>query len=154
VNPKLVYWTIALANLAVIVVWRARRARGPARRGAHAPAHDARVGALVGLFLVSYLAKVAWLGKEDRSGWTASTTRCSASTRLCIAAMLCAGGIALYRALRFQARLRPAGRFRPAATSCRAVGSTAARASGEVVGRTRVRHRDRRLGGMLLRASD
>src|SRR5258705_11264999 len=63
--------------------------------------------ALVGLFLVSYGAKVAWLGKEDRSGWTGFDHAILGIHELCITAMLLAGGVALYRALRFQAKLRP-----------------------------------------------
>ena len=107
-NPKLVYWTVALANLAVIVACGTRGVRA-IRRG-EVRAHRRMMlsaSALVGLFLVSYLAKVAWLGKEDRSGWTALDHVILGTHELCIAAMLLGGGYALFRALRFQARLRP-----------------------------------------------
>ena len=59
------------------------------------------------LFLVSYLAKVVLLGKEDRSGWTGLDHAILGTHELCIAVMLCAGGFALYRGWRFQATLRP-----------------------------------------------
>src|SRR5262249_29140693 len=63
--------------------------------------------ALVGLFLASYVAKVAWLGKEDRSAWTPIDHAILGTHELCIAAMLVAGSYALFRGWRFQAALRP-----------------------------------------------
>ena len=107
-SPSLIYWTAALANLAVIVACGARGVRA-IRRG-EVRAHRRMMltsTALVALFLVSYLLKVAWLGKENRAGWTALDHAILGVHELCITAMLLAGGYALYRALRFQARLRP-----------------------------------------------
>jgi len=108
VKANLVYWTAALANLAVIVGCATRGVRA-IRRG-EVRAHRQMMltsTALVALFLGSYLLKVAWLGREDRSAWTAIDYALLYTHELCIAAMLVAGGIALYRALRFQDRLRP-----------------------------------------------
>jgi putative membrane protein len=108
VDPKLLYWTVALANLGVIVVCAARGVRA-IRRG-EVRRHRRLMltaSALVGLFLASYLAKVAWLGKEDRSRWTALDHAVLGIHELCVTAMLIAGGYALFRALRFQALLRP-----------------------------------------------
>src|SRR5262249_55582033 len=71
VNAKLLFWTVALANLALIVACGSRGVRA-IRRG-EVRAHRRMMltaTALVALFLASYVAKVAWLGKEDRSGWT------------------------------------------------------------------------------------
>ena len=71
-NAKLVFWTVALADLAIVVACGARGVRA-IRRG-EVRTHRRMMlmsTALVALFLVSYLAKVAWLGKEDRSAWTA-----------------------------------------------------------------------------------
>ena len=107
-TANLVFWTVALANLGVVVACGARGVRA-IRRG------DARTHrrmmlaatALVGLFLLSYLLKVAWLGREDRSAWTAIDYAILYTHELCIAAMLVAGGTALFRGLRFQSRLRP-----------------------------------------------
>ena len=102
-DPKLLYWTAALANLGVIVFagWRAIAAirRGDVvghRRGMRI------AGGLVFLFLVSYAAKVVLLGKEDRSAWTSVDYAILYTHELCIAGMLLAGGFALYRASGFR----------------------------------------------------
>jgi uncharacterized membrane protein YozB (DUF420 family) len=108
VTANLWFWTIALANLGVIVACGARGV-GAIRRG------DARThrrmmlaaAALVALFLVSYLLKVAWLGHGDRSAWTSLDYAILYTHELCIAGMLVAGAIALFRGLRFQRLLRP-----------------------------------------------
>jgi putative membrane protein len=116
VTANLLYWTAALANLAVIVACGARGIRA-VRRG-EVRTHRRMMltaSALVALFLVSYLAKVAWLGKEDRSAWTGLDHAILYTHELCVAAMLCAGGYALYRALRFQALLRPGWSIPPGA---------------------------------------
>jgi uncharacterized membrane protein YozB (DUF420 family) len=108
VNAKLVFWTIALANLALIVACGARGVRA-IRRG-EVRAHRRMMlmaTALVALFLVSYVAKVAWLGKEDRAAWTALDHAILATHESAIAAMLLAGGYALFRGWGFQRVLRP-----------------------------------------------
>jgi len=108
VNAKLVFWTVALADLAIVVACGARGVRA-IRRG-EVRTHRRMMltsTALVALFLASYVAKVAFLGKEDRSGWTALDHAILGTHELCIAAMLLAGAWALFRAWRFQARLRP-----------------------------------------------
>jgi uncharacterized membrane protein YozB (DUF420 family) len=108
VKANLVYWTAALANLAVIVGCGSRGVAAIRRGAVRTHRRMMLVStALVALFLVSYLLKVAWLGKEDRSAWTSLDYAFLYTHELCIAAMLVAGAIALYRALRFQARLRP-----------------------------------------------
>ena len=107
-TPNLWFWTIALANLGVIVACGARGVR--AIRSGDARTHRRMMltaVALVGLFLLSYLAKVAWLGHEDRSAWTRIDYAVLYVHELCIAGLLVAGGIALYRGLRFQRVLRP-----------------------------------------------
>jgi putative membrane protein len=107
-DPKLLYWTCALANLAIIVACGARGVRA-VRRG-EIRTHRRMMltaTALVAVFLASYLLKVAWLGKEDRGAWTALDTTVLYTHESCIAAMLLAGGYALFKALRFQGRLGP-----------------------------------------------
>ena len=107
-TANLLYWTGALANLAVIVACGARGIRA-IQRGevrAHRRMMLTATG-LVALFLVSYVLKVAWLGKEDRSGWTALDHAILGIHELCVTAMLLAGLYALFRALRFQSGLRP-----------------------------------------------
>ena len=105
-DPKLLYWTGALVNLLVIVGCvgfgvRAIR-RGELRRHRRLMLAAA---SLVGLFLVSYVFKVAVLGKEDRSLWTGVDYAVLYVHELCIAAMLLGGGIAAFRAWRFRAAL-------------------------------------------------
>ena len=155
-NPKLVYWTLALANLAIIVTCGTRGIRA-IRRG------DVRThlrmmltaSALVALFLVSYFAKVAWLGKEDRTRWTALDRAILGVHELCITAMLLAGGIALYRAWRFSARLRPGWTVPPGADAL--PGRTQHRRAGRIAGWSGVLAFVTAIGvwaGMLLRAAD
>ncbi len=117
-TASLVYWSAALANLAVIVACGARGVRA-IRRG-EVRTHRRLMlvsSALVALFLVSYLAKVAWLGKEDRSAWTALDHAILYTHETCIAAMLIAGGYALFRGWRFQPLLRPDWVIPPGADS-------------------------------------
>lgn len=105
-DPKLLFWTGALANLAVIVACGALGVRA-IRRGDAATHRTLMVAsaALVGLFLVSYVAKVAVLGGEDRSAWTALDHALLYVHELCIAVMLVAGGVALALAWRFRRRV-------------------------------------------------
>ncbi len=102
-DPKLAYWTWALANLLAVVAcvgFGVRRIR----------AGDVRThrrlmlaaSALVGLFLVSYLVKVAALGKEDRSLWTTADYAILYTHEACIAVMLVGGALAGWRAWRFR----------------------------------------------------
>ena len=153
-NPKLVYWTVALANLAVIVVCGARGVRAIRRGEVRTHRRMMLVSvALVALFLASYLAKVAWLGKEDRSAWTAFDHAVLGIHELCIAAMLIAGGVALYRALRFQAKLRPSWSIPAGALPGRAQhrrAGTVAKWSGALAFVTAIGV----WAGMLLRATD
>jgi len=105
-SASLLYWTAALANLAVIVVCMGLGVRC-IRRGA-LRAHTRAMGAataLVGLFLLSYLVKLALLGREDRSGWSGAELALLYAHELCIAALLGGGGAALLRGRRLRARL-------------------------------------------------
>jgi putative membrane protein len=156
VNPKLVYWTLALTNLAVIVGCGARGVRA-IRRG-EVRTHRRLMltaSALVALFLVSYLAKVAWLGKEDRTAWTALDHAVLGIHELCVAAMLLAGGVALYRALRFQAKLGPGWSIPPGADAL--PGRNQHRRAGTIAKWSGVLAFVTAIGvwaGMLLRAAD
>ena len=117
-TASLVYWTVALANLGVIVACGARGVRAIRRGEVRSHRRLMLVScALVALFLVSYLAKVAWLGKEDRSAWTALDHAFLYTHETCIAAMLIAGGYALYRGWRFQPLLRPGWAIPPGVDS-------------------------------------
>lgn len=105
-DPKLLYWSGALLNLAVIVgcVAEGVRAirRGEVRRHRRLMLTCA---ALVALFFVSYGMKVAMLGKEDRELWTGLDHALLYVHELCITAMLLAGSYAGFRAWRFRAKL-------------------------------------------------
>jgi putative membrane protein len=109
VDPKLLFWCAALANLGAIVLSAATGVRA-VRRG-DVRTHRRRMltsAALVGLFLVAYLLKVALLGREDRSLWSGLDRAVLYVHELCVAAMLGGGGYAAWRALAFRARLGPA----------------------------------------------
>lgn len=114
-DAKLVYWTAALANLAVIaaclVAGVARIRRGDLR------GHRRRMlaaAALVGLFLISYALKLALLGREDRSHWAPLDLAILYVHELCIGAMLAAGAAAGILARRLQRRLTGAAQLLPA----------------------------------------
>ena len=105
-DPKLVYWTLALANLGAIagcLLAGVLRIRGRDVRG-----HRRRMlaaSALVGLFLSSYVLKPIFLGREDRSQWRAFDRALLYTHELCVAAALAAGAVAGFCAWRFRARL-------------------------------------------------
>ena len=101
-EAKLAYWTAALANLALavgFVVAGVRRIRRGNVAG-HRRAMMAGV-ALVVLFLVSYGFKVVFLGREDRSAWSATSLTVLYVHEFCIAAMVVAGAVAISLARRF-----------------------------------------------------
>jgi uncharacterized membrane protein YozB (DUF420 family) len=106
-DPKLLFWCIALANLALIVGFALTGVQA-VRRG-DVRMHRRRMliaASLVALFLVSYLAKVAVLGREDRSLWTALDRTVLYVHETFVVLMLGGGGFAAWRAWRF--RLGPA----------------------------------------------
>lgn len=70
-SAKLVFWTASFINLSAVVLL-VLRGRVEARRGRIA-AHRRSMhlaAALVGLFVVAYVAKVLFLGKEDLAVWS------------------------------------------------------------------------------------
>jgi uncharacterized membrane protein YozB (DUF420 family) len=106
-DAKLVFWCVALANLCAIVVFALTGVRA-VRRG-DVRTHRRRMllaASLVGLFLVSYLLKVAVLGREDRSLWTALDRTVLYIHETFVVLMLGGGAFAAWRAWRF--RLGPA----------------------------------------------
>jgi uncharacterized membrane protein YozB (DUF420 family) len=108
VTGSLWFWSASLANLAGIVLcgWAGIRAV----RGGDVRTHRACMATcamLVGAFLAAYAAKVALIGREDRSAWTRLDYAVLYAHELCIAAMLGAGALALWRAWRFRRALAP-----------------------------------------------
>ena len=113
-DAKLVFWTLALVNLAVMVgctLVGVRRIRAKDVRGHRRMMLTA--ASLVVLFLVAYGIKVVTLGHEDKSRWTSLDYTVLYVHETCIAVMLLAGGYAGYRALRFRRSL-PEGDLPPA----------------------------------------
>jgi uncharacterized membrane protein YozB (DUF420 family) len=97
VDPKLLYWSGALLNMAVIAALAVHGVRC-ARRGElarHARSMRA-AGLLVGLFLVSYVLKLAVLGREEMERWSPRAVGVLRFHELCVLTMLLAGGTALW----------------------------------------------------------
>jgi uncharacterized membrane protein YozB (DUF420 family) len=107
-DPKLVYWTGALANLLVIVtcaafaVVRIRRGdiRGHKRLMLTA-------SSLVVLFLVSFVLKGVVLGGEDVAAWSTFHRTVLRTHETFVLAMLLGGAYAGSRAWRFRRTLGP-----------------------------------------------
>jgi uncharacterized membrane protein YozB (DUF420 family) len=72
-DPKLLYWSLALANMAVVVGFAAAGVRA-VRRGELTRHRRCMTTAawLVGVFLASYLAKRFWAGSEDLAIWSSA----------------------------------------------------------------------------------
>jgi putative membrane protein len=98
-DPKVAYWTAALANMVAVVVCavlgvrRIRRAEISAHRRLMTTA-----AILVGLFLLSYVAKVALLGREPLELWEPRFIAVLRLHETCVAVMVLAGARALYLA--------------------------------------------------------
>ena len=92
-DPKILFWTGALALMSGVVACAAagisRRRRGdiPGHRRAMLSA-----SALVGLFLLSYLVKLALFGHEQLSTWSPGDRLLLEIHETCVAVMLVAGG--------------------------------------------------------------
>jgi hypothetical protein len=102
-DPRLAYWTFALLDLGAVVGF-AIAGISALRRG-DVPRHHRRMltaAALVGLFLLSYVVKLAVLGREDRASWEPFSIWMLRIHELCVFTMLVAGGIAGTRALRLR----------------------------------------------------
>lgn len=68
---QLLYWTAALLNLAVICILALLAIRHARRSEIARHRRSVRIASwLVLAFLGSYVVKLMWLGREDRSDWT------------------------------------------------------------------------------------
>jgi uncharacterized membrane protein YozB (DUF420 family) len=102
-DPRLVYWSFALLDLAAVVGFAAAGVAA-VRRGDVAR-HRRRMlpaAALVGLFVLSYLAKLALLGREDLASWGWTSIWVLRIHELWVFTMLLAGAVAGSRALRLR----------------------------------------------------
>jgi uncharacterized membrane protein YozB (DUF420 family) len=103
VDPKVAFWSGALANMLVIAGLALRGLRH-ARRGElarHARCMRA-AAALVALFLTAYVAKVSLLGREALGTWAARDVAVLRFHELCVLAMLGGGATALALARRLR----------------------------------------------------
>ncbi len=111
-ETHLIYWTLALIDLALAVGlalagWRLAR-RGEIAR--HRRLMNLALAA-VGVFLASYLGKVLVLGREDLATWTPAAILTLRIHESIVAVMLVAGGGARWLAARHRERfLASAGR--------------------------------------------
>lgn len=96
-DPKLAFWTAALVNMLAIVglaavgIGRAKRREIAGHRRLMLGA-----GALVLLFLVAYVVKVAALGRESLELWAPHYVWALRFHELCVLGMVAGGGRALW----------------------------------------------------------
>jgi uncharacterized membrane protein YozB (DUF420 family) len=95
-DANLLFWSGALLNMALIVGLAVHGVRCVRRGETARHARSMRAaGLLVGLFLVSYVLKLAVLGREDRESWSPAAVNLLRFHELCVLAMLVAGSAAL-----------------------------------------------------------
>ena len=110
-DPKLLYWTLALANMAAVVGFAALGVRA-VRRGELARHRRCMTTAawLVAAFLVSYLAKRFWAGSENLALWSPAARVNLYVHESFVATMLIAGAAALLLGRRIARTRRFSGR--------------------------------------------
>lgn len=102
-HPRLAYWNFAFVDLGAVVAFAA--AGVIALRRGDVTQHRRRMltaSALVGLFLLSYLVKLALLGREDLATWELESIWVLRVHELCVFTMLAGGAVAGSRALRLR----------------------------------------------------
>jgi uncharacterized membrane protein YozB (DUF420 family) len=95
-DPKVVYWTAAFVNLVVIAVLAVQGVR-LAKAGEY-PRHARAMRAaavLVGAFLLSYVLKLVFLGREEPATWGRNAVWILRIHELCVLVMLIGGAAAL-----------------------------------------------------------
>jgi hypothetical protein len=94
-NPGLVFWTAALVNLGILCAMGLLGVRW-VRRGEIARHRRAMklASGLVVVFLLSYVLKVAWIGREDRSLWSSVDLWILRCHEVFVVIMLISGGLA------------------------------------------------------------
>jgi uncharacterized membrane protein YozB (DUF420 family) len=110
VDAKTWFWTGALANMAVMAGFVVAGVR-QARRGDVARHRRSMLvaSALVLVFIGSYLLKLAWLGREDFSTWSAVAINVLRFHESSVLVMLLGGAFALFRAYRMRASRQVTG---------------------------------------------
>lgn len=106
-TPQLVYWTLALVNLGVICALGLHGARLARRGEIRRHRRMMTIAALLVLaFLVSYVLKLAILGREDRSDWTLFDHAVLWTHELFVLQMVIAGSVAGWQGLRLRTTRR------------------------------------------------
>src|SRR5262245_30453542 len=102
-DARLAYWTLALVNMGFAVGFAVTGIRA-VRRGDTARHRRCMLTAasLVVLFVVSYVIKLATIGREDLATWGALSIQVLRVHELCVLTMVLAGGVAVSRGLRLQ----------------------------------------------------
>jgi uncharacterized membrane protein YozB (DUF420 family) len=110
-DPKLLYWSLALANMAAVVGFAAAGVRA-VRRGELARHRRCMTTAawLVAAFLVSYLAKRSWAGSENLEVWSSAARVNLYVHESFVFTMLVAGATALVLGRRLVRTRRVTGR--------------------------------------------
>ena len=103
-DAKVVYWTGAWLNFSALFLFAALAVRRV--RGGVAPAHRRYMSAaawLVLLFLLSYVAKLMLLGREDMSVWSSLDVNVLRFHETCVLVMCVGGAISLWLGRRLRA---------------------------------------------------
>lgn len=94
-DPKVTYWTLALANMLAAIACAATGVHRVRRGDVAGHARLMKTaGLLIGLFLVSYVVKVSALGREQLELWEPRFVHVLRFHELGIAAMVGAGALA------------------------------------------------------------
>jgi uncharacterized membrane protein YozB (DUF420 family) len=121
-DPKLLYWSFALANMAAVVALAARGVR--AVRAGDVAGHRRSMtlaGALVAVFLGSYVVKRLVLGPENLAVWSQAARVNLWVHESFVVAMLGAGAVALTLGRRLARTRRVTGRAEDPAASAGAM---------------------------------
>jgi uncharacterized membrane protein YozB (DUF420 family) len=121
-DPKLLYWSLALANMAAVVAFAARGVR--AVRAGDVAAHRRAMtlaGVLVATFLGSYVVKRLVLGPENLAVWSQAARVNLWVHESFVLVMLIAGGVAFTLGRRLARTRRVTGRAEDPAASAAAM---------------------------------
>jgi uncharacterized membrane protein YozB (DUF420 family) len=102
-DAKVVYWTGALINMAVLTGFAVAGVRQIRRHEVQRHRRSMiTAGALVIGFIVSYGLKLAFLGREELSSWSSAALNTLRFHELCVLVMVIGGALALRRGLALQ----------------------------------------------------
>ncbi len=103
-DPKVIYWTFAFLNMGVVVgvAVRAMLAVKAGQPERHRKLMLISAG-LVVAFVVSYVFKLIFLGREDLATWSARDLNILRFHEMCVLAMVVGGGAAIW----LGSRLKP-----------------------------------------------